>query len=243
MICAAEREIFGPRDSSKENAVSITDYVVDILLILVIFRAVRPHPLTLRAALLPLILLAVAGIIYLRPVTLRGNDLALILILAAVGIVLGVISGLADRIWRDEHQQLMSRAVTVSVLAWIIGMGFRFWFAYYAYHGGGPAVARFSVQHDLSGANIWTTALVLMAFGQVLARLAVLQIRRVRAASELTVAAQVPAPRLASQAADRAPALVPALVRAHEDLHARRHERIAARRAGRRERRAARDFG
>ena len=55
-------------------------------------------------------------------------------------------------------------------------------------------MARFSVQHDLSGANIWTIALVLMAFGQVLvlmafgqvlARLAVLQIRRVRAARDL----------------------------------------------------------
>jgi hypothetical protein len=94
--------------------VSVTDYVVDILLILVIFRAVRPHRLTVRAAVLPLVLLIVAGIIYLRPVTLRGNDLALILILAAAGIILGVISGLADRIWRDEHQQLLSRAVTVS---------------------------------------------------------------------------------------------------------------------------------
>ena len=162
---------------------SVTDYVVDILLILVIFRAVRPHRLTPRAALLPLVLLIVAGVIYLRPVTLRGNDLALILILAAAGIVLGVISGLADRIWRDEHQQLMSRAVAISVIVWVIGMGFRFGFAYYAYHGGGPAVARFSVRHDLSGANIWTIALVLMAFGQVLARLAVLQIRRARAIS------------------------------------------------------------
>ena len=167
---------------------SITDYVVDILLILVIFRAVRPHELTPRAALLPLALLAAAGIIYLRPITLGGNDLALILILAGVGVVLGVLSGLADRIWRDEHQRLMSRAVALSVIAWVIGMGFRFGFAYYAYHGGGPAVARFSARHDLSGADIWTTALVLMAFGQVLARLAVLQIRRVRAISH-------PAPR------------------------------------------------
>lgn len=33
-------------------------------------------------------------------------------------------------------------------------------------------------------ADIWTTALVLMAFGQVLARLGVLQIRRVRAKSQ-----------------------------------------------------------
>ena len=160
---------------------SVTDYVIDILLILVIFRAVRPHRLTPRAAVLPLVLLAVAGIIYLRPVTLGGNDLALILILAVVGVVLGVTSGLADRIWLDEQRLLLARAGALSVIAWTAGMGFRFAFAYYAYHGGGLAVARFSAQHDLSGANIWTIALVLMAFGQVLARLAVLQIRRVHA--------------------------------------------------------------
>jgi FtsH-binding integral membrane protein len=163
---------------------SVTDYVIDILLILVIFRAVRPHPLTPRAALLPLVLLAIAGIIYLRPITLGGNDLALILILAAAGVILGALSGLADRIWRDEQRRLLSRATIISVIAWVVGMGFRFGFAYYAYHGGGPAVARFSIQHQLSGGNIWTTALVLMAFGQVLARLAILQIRRVRAARD-----------------------------------------------------------
>ena len=55
---------------------SVTDYVIDILLILVILVQVRPHELTPRAALLPLVLLAVAGIVYLRPFTLRGNDLA-----------------------------------------------------------------------------------------------------------------------------------------------------------------------
>jgi len=163
---------------------SVTDYVIDILLILVIFRQVRPHQLTLRATLLPLILLVVAGIIYLRPVTLGGNNLALILILAAAGIVLGAISGLADKIWLDKAQQLISRAGAISVIAWVAGMGFRFGFAYYALHGGWPTVASFSVRHDISGANIWTTALVLMAFGQVLARLGVLQIRRIRGAHQ-----------------------------------------------------------
>ena len=79
---------------------------------------------------------------------------------------------MADRIWRDEQRRLMFRAGAISVITWVAGMGFRFWFAYYAYHSGGPAVARFSVRHDITGADIWTTALVLMAFGQVLARLA-----------------------------------------------------------------------
>jgi hypothetical protein len=163
--------------------VSVTDYVIDILLIVVIFRQVRPHELTARAALLPLALLAVAGIIYLRPFTLRGNDLALILILSAAGIVLGALSGLADRIWWDEHRRLMFRAGVLSVITWVAGMGFRFWFGFYAYHGGGPAVASFWLRHDITGADIWTTALVLMAFGQVLARLGVLQVRRARAVS------------------------------------------------------------
>jgi hypothetical protein len=54
--------------------VSVTDEVIDILLILVIFRQVRPHELTARAALLPLALLVAAGIIYLRPFTLRGTE-------------------------------------------------------------------------------------------------------------------------------------------------------------------------
>jgi hypothetical protein len=163
--------------------VSITDYVIDILLIVVIFRQIRPHELTPRAALLPLALLAVAGVIYLRPFTLGGNDLALILLLAAAGIILGALSGLADRAWWDDGQRLLFRAGVISVLAWVVGMGFRFWFAYYAYHGGGPAVASFSARHDITGASIWTTALVLMAFGQVLARLGVLQIRRARTVS------------------------------------------------------------
>jgi hypothetical protein len=176
-----------------EDTVSVTDYVVDILLILVIFRQVRPHALTIRAAVLPLALLVVAGAIYLRPFTLGGNDLALILILAAAGIVLGALSGLADRVRPDERGRLLFRAGAISVIIWVIGMGFRFGFAYYAYHGGGPAVARFSVRHDLTGADIWTTALVLMAFGQVLARLGVLQIRRVRAISQSAATPHRPA--------------------------------------------------
>lgn len=177
---------------------SVTDYIIDILLILVIFRQVRPHQLTVRAAVLPLALLVAAGAIYLRPFTLGGNDLALILILAAAGIVLGALSGLADRVWHDERGRLLFRAGAISVITWVIGMGFRFGFAYYAYHGGGPAVARFSVRHDLTGAYIWTTALVLMAFGQVLARLGVLQIRRSHAISHSTTPVTAPGPPMIS---------------------------------------------
>jgi hypothetical protein len=155
-----------------------TDYVIDILLIAVIFRQVRPRQLTLGNALLPLVLVAVAGAIYLGPVTVRGNDLALVIILTVAGAVLGLLSGLADKICQDGAGRLLARASALSIAAWVPGMGFRFWFAYYANHSGAAAVVRFSRAHDLSGANIWTTALVIMAFGQVLTRVGALQARR-----------------------------------------------------------------
>jgi hypothetical protein len=161
--------------------VSTIDYVIDILLIVAIFRQVRPHQLTAQAALLPLVLLVAAGAIYLRPpFTLGGNDLALIVILILAGTVLGTLSGLADRVWRDTAGNLLFQAGQVSVIAWVLGMGFRFGFAYYADHSGHAAIAGFSLHHDITGAQTWTTALVLMAFGQVLARLSVLQLRRMR---------------------------------------------------------------
>ncbi len=170
------------QQAHQEDTVSIADYVIDILLIAVIFRQVRPHRLTASVILLPMVLLIAAGAIYLRPpFTLGGNDLVLIVILLISGIALGVISGLGDRLWRDSRGTLMARAAALSVVAWVVGMGFRFAFAYYAYHSGGPSMARFSLHHDITGASTWTTALFLMAFGQVVARLAVVQIRRLQA--------------------------------------------------------------
>jgi len=182
--------------------VSTADYIVDIALILVIFRRARPRELTVRSALLPLVLLVAAGVVYLRPSTPAGNDLALIAGLTAAGIALGLISGLSDVVWRGAGQRLLARAGLLSIVAWLAGMGFRFAFAYYATHSGGPAVASFSVRYHITGAETWTTALVLMAFGQVLARVGALQVRRVRA--DRGGAAQTAAPGAAGYAGRRA---------------------------------------
>jgi hypothetical protein len=199
---------------------SVTDYIIDLLLIAVIFRQVRSHELTARSAVLPLILMAVAGVIYLRAFTLRGNDLALIVVLVIVGAALGAISGLADRIWRDGQGRLLAQAGVASVAPWVIGMGGRLAFAYYAYHSGAASVAGFSIRHDITGAQIWTTALVLMAFGQVLARVGVLQARRLSSGGSAPAVEQGGVARTVPQT----------------DWRAERHARIAARRAERHDR-------
>ncbi len=89
---------------------SVSDYVIDVLLIAVIFRQVRPRELTLRSAVLPLVLMVAAGVMYLRTSPLGGNDVTLIVILAAAGVLLGLLSGSADRLWRDERGRLLARA-------------------------------------------------------------------------------------------------------------------------------------
>lgn len=160
---------------------STADYVVDILLIVVIFWQVRPRELTARSAILPVAILVWAAVHYLRGFHVGGNDVLLMTLFTAAGVALGLWSGLATRVWRDEGRVY----VQVGVMAagtWVVGMGFRFAFAVYANTtGGNAAIGRFSVDHAITSGQAWTTALVLMAFGEVLARIAIMQVRRARA--------------------------------------------------------------
>ena len=60
---------------------------------------------------------------------------------------------------------------------WIAGVGARMVFCFAATHGAGPAIARFSVAHHITGSAAWTAALVMMALADVLTRLVVVFLR------------------------------------------------------------------
>jgi hypothetical protein len=60
---------------------------------------------------------------------------------------------------------------------WIAGAGARMVFCFAATRGAGPAVARLSVAHHITGPGAWTAALVMMALADVTARLAVVYLR------------------------------------------------------------------
>jgi len=182
---------------------SITDYIVDIALILIIFRQIRTRELTPRNAILPLAIIAWAAQHYLRGFTAGGSDLTLIAILTAAGLALGSWSGLATRIWRGPDGAVLARAGLAAAATWIAGMGFRFAFALYATTTPGEQViGRFSAHHDISSGQAWTTALVLMAFGEVLARVAIIQWRRWK----LTTGHPASQRRLTARTADSSPA-------------------------------------
>ena len=159
---------------------SPVDYVIDILLIALVLRQIRRQPLTAGSIILPAVLIIAAGLNYLRPFRIGGNDLALIDAADGSRHCAGHAQRTRDsslaRQRRDHSLRRGSPPRCSGLSAWLDGFGF----AYYSTHGGRNEVAQFSIAHHITGDAVWMTALVLMAFGEVLARVLVLQIRRVR---------------------------------------------------------------
>jgi hypothetical protein len=153
------------------------DYLVDSVLILIVLRQVREGRFDRRAIILPLVIVAVVADSYLHAIPTGGNDLLLIAGLAGVGVLLGTLSGLVTRVRADGGQYALVKAGWASAGLWVLGMGSRMAFAVWVANGGQDVVARFSEMHHITSAQAWTAALVLMAIGEVAARVGVLYVR------------------------------------------------------------------
>ncbi|WP_328317585.1 hypothetical protein [Streptomyces sp. NBC_00388] len=150
---------------------TLTDWIIDILLLLIVLRQLREERLTPRTVLLPLGIIAWTGYNYLDGFPTAGNDLGLIAGFAGVGIVFGLASGLLTRVrYAEGHVRIKATASAAAL--WVICMGFRLGFAVWSSHSSGRThLAHFSVAHDITTGQAWVVALVLMAFGEVVVRL------------------------------------------------------------------------
>jgi hypothetical protein len=176
--------------------VNATGYIINAILVLLVLRQIRESRLDLISLVLPVVLVAGAAAYYLRAVPGAGNDVALDITLAAAGAILGIACALATRLRRGGDGVALARAGMVAAVLWIVGIGSRMAFAFSSDHGAGPAIARFSVAHSITGADAWTAALVIMALAEVTARLVVLRLR----ARRLPAATAEISPRTAARA-------------------------------------------
>lgn len=160
---------------------SLSDYVLDLALIGVVFIQLRGRRLTARSLLLPVAIVAYVAAEYLRSVPTGAADLALVAACTAAGLTLGTLTGVTTRVTKGADGRPFARAGATAAALWVLGVGFRFAFQLYASHGGGVHLYHFDVSHHLSTAA-WVAALVLMAMGEVLARTAVLAVRAFRPA-------------------------------------------------------------
>jgi hypothetical protein len=173
---------------------SITDYLINGLLVALVILQVRGRKITLRALLLPVGIVAWVAADYLHAIPTRGNDLLLVLVGAGAGLVLGAGAGITTRVFR-RHGEPFAKATAIAAVLWVLGVGSRLAFELYTSHGGQGAIERFSVAHRITSANAWVDCLVLMALAEVVSRTAVIALRywRVERAAAATPFASSPA--------------------------------------------------
>jgi hypothetical protein len=169
------------RTGRDGGTVTPANWIIDLLLVGLVLRQIRPRELTPRSVLLPVVLLAAAGSEYLKGFPTAGNDLAMEIILIVIGAAFGLVSGLTTKVWGDAASRVMCKAGVVAATVWVLGMGIRLAFEIWANTSSGEAaLIRFSVRHSITSADAYSTAFVLMAFAQVLVRVGILQYRRLR---------------------------------------------------------------
>lgn len=163
---------------------SLSDYLLNTALIVLVVRQVRGKKLTWFGLAWPIGLVAYVGATYLRSVPEDGNDLALVIAGTMTGVVLGCLCGWLTRVYRSPDGVVVAKATGMAAALWVIGVGSRLGFALYAEHGGQASITAFSVAHAITGAAAWTACLILMALAEVLGRTAFLAPKLTRARRE-----------------------------------------------------------
>ena len=153
---------------------STTDYIVNGLLIALVIRQIHGKRLTAFGLIWPVAVVVWAGYSYLHGIPTAGNDLLLVMTGISVGATLGVLCGAFTHLHPKADGSFLAKAGFVAAILWIVGVGSRLAFELYATHGGSPSIAHFSAAHRITSAEAWTSALILMAFAEVISRTGVL---------------------------------------------------------------------
>jgi hypothetical protein len=157
-----------------------TDWIIDIALVLIVLRQMRAEHFTFRFILLPLGIVAFTAHKYLTGLPTGGNDLTLIGSCLAAGTILGLIGGLITRVFTRDGKTFIQAGPAAATL-WVTSMGARLGFIIWITHSAGKAhLANFSLTHSITGADVWQTALVVLALSEVIVRIAIITIRAQR---------------------------------------------------------------
>ena len=154
-----------------------TDWIIDIALILIVFRQLREGRLTVFTVVLPIAIMAWAASNYLHGIPTAGNDIALIAVFTAAGAVFGIFGGLCTRV-RAVDGKVYIKSTVFAAVVWVASMGFRLAFEVWASHASGAAhITSFSAAHDITSSQAWVVSLLFMAFAEVIIRIGSIVIR------------------------------------------------------------------
>jgi MFS family permease len=161
-----------------------SEYLLNLgLLAYILHSNLGTRVVTRRRFTLPVLLVVVAGYAFLRDMPTVGHDPQLELAGLGAGVLLGAVAAALVRVRRAADGRLLATAGLGFAALWVGVIGGRMLFAFGADHWFTGAVVDFSRQNQITGADAWTAAFVLMALGMVVSRLLVTGVQCVRLAA------------------------------------------------------------
>jgi hypothetical protein len=178
----------------KEHTMSTLQWTLNCTLLgWVLLRNLGTHQVTRSTYLTPLAVVAVAAAIFLRHLPTAGHDVTLEVVGLLAGVAFGVLATALTNI-RTTPTGAVIRAGVAFAALWVVVIGGRIAFAEWANGPGGRTIGEFSIRHQITGADAWTAAFVLMALAMVAGRLfstaAWIRLRRISRVTALTAPSQ-----------------------------------------------------
>src|SRR5438309_9804912 len=101
-----------PRMGARRHCdgMNINMYVVNAILILMVVRQIREHPLDLRSLAGPVLAVGCAAVLFLHSVPTGGSDIALELACVLAGAVMGAVGGLTTHLRLGADDRPLGRA-------------------------------------------------------------------------------------------------------------------------------------
>ena len=154
-----------------------TDWIIDIVLIVIVLRQIRESRIDRRFVLIPVGIVAYTASHYLTSIPTDGNNVAYVAGLATLGVALGVAGGFATHV-RAADGHGYARAGLVAAGLWVSSMSARMAFLVWISYGSGQNWLRdYSIAHHVTSGDVWQTGLVLMALGEVVVRVGIIVAR------------------------------------------------------------------
>jgi len=166
----------GADGRADDCGMTTSDYLINAVFVLVVLRQARDRRVDFRSLIAPLLAIVYVAHMYVHFVPTAGNDLVLVGALAALGLTLGIASGLATQVRAGADGVALARVGWIAGVLLMLGICGRMVFVFVVTHGAEPALRSFSVAQHI-GAAAWPVALVLMAVWEVVTRLMIIQVR------------------------------------------------------------------
>lgn len=161
-----------------------TEYLLNIGLVGLVVLQIRGHRVTRARLLFPVVVTLWVASSFLHGLPTAGNDTVLEAALAAAGVALGALAGMATTVSR-RGPGAFAKAGAIAAALWVVGIGARVGFSLWVTHGGQSSVASFSVSNHITSGAAWAAGFILMAMLEVAVRTAVLYFKALQCGAEI----------------------------------------------------------